>query len=155
MGKFLRANHNNLEETLKNLKDFVAWHNELDREVSMHQTQNFLSEDEIHKLKQVYPHGISGVDREGRPVLIEQIGGCRLTEMFKIVDDSRLTSYLLQRMEHLRKEVLPHVNKVLLRVTQRELLVIVDLKGQIMKMTSKKVYNILNQAIVQFQRYYP
>lgn len=33
LGKFLRANHNNLEETLKNLKDFAAWHNEIDRDV--------------------------------------------------------------------------------------------------------------------------
>ena len=35
LGKFLRANHNNLEETLKNLKDFVAWQNELDEDVNL------------------------------------------------------------------------------------------------------------------------
>lgn len=29
--RFLIANQNNIEETLKNLKDFAAWQDELDR----------------------------------------------------------------------------------------------------------------------------
>ena len=86
---------------------------------------------------------------------MEQVGRCRLTELFKLVEDSRLAGYIVQRMENLRKVILPQVQKVPAKETQRELLVIVDLKGQIMKMTSKRVYNLLNQVIMQLQRYYP
>ena len=43
LGKFLHANNNSLEETLKNLKDFVAWHDELDQDV-----HNLVNEEHPH-----------------------------------------------------------------------------------------------------------
>jgi hypothetical protein len=35
---------------------------------------------------------------EGRPILIEQVGRTKITEVFKLIDDSGFVSYLVQRM---------------------------------------------------------
>ena len=79
---------------------------------------------------------------------IELVGSIKVPELFKVIEDQTLVSYFAQKMAHLYKNIFPLTEK-------KELLVIIDLKGQLSKIVSKKTFKIVNQIATVGQNFYP
>lgn len=43
---------------------------------------------------------------------VHLVGQIKLAEMFKMIEDGRLVGYFGERMEELRRQIFPHVQKV-------------------------------------------
>lgn len=55
--------------------------------------------DEVHEVKQHYPQGHHGVDKEGRPVYIELIGRADPSKMMEITTVDRYVKYHIVEFE--------------------------------------------------------
>ena len=57
-----------------------------------------ISEEQIQKLKRVYPHGISGRSTSNDIVVVDCVGNIKMNEILKIMDEDSFEIYSLSRL---------------------------------------------------------
>jgi len=55
---------------------------------------------EYLKVLKCFPHSYHGVDREGRPILIERMGRIDTEQLFQITSSERILNYMRYFREH-------------------------------------------------------
>jgi hypothetical protein len=80
LNRFLVAKGYNLEKATKLYEDFLKWR--LDNKINDLITGDLSN---MATFKRLYPKAFFFRDKEGRPVIIEQIGKANLKELFKVV----------------------------------------------------------------------
>lgn len=105
-----------------------------------------LSGERISALKRVYVHGIVGRNSKQQLVVVDRVGGIKVTELWKVVDDEEFVGYLYQRMLYISECVLKEKEQVVW---------VIDLAGKIMQLASKRTYGLLEKVVPMLQRYFP
>lgn len=87
LNRFLITKSYNLEKATKLYEDYLKWRleNNINDTIKgdMAKMQHF---------KTLYPKSFFFTDKEGRPLIIEQIGRTKFGELFKVDDSNRRTS---------------------------------------------------------------
>ena len=105
-----------------------------------------LSQEKIKNLKSIYLHGIAARDNTGNLVVVDKIGGIKISEVNKIMDEETFINYTISRLYHISEQVLQQKQTVVW---------IFDLTGKIMQLASKKVINILKKILEVSIKYFP
>ena len=50
---------------------------------------------EIDKVREFFPHGYCGTDKNGRSIYIERIGKLQMDKLFEITTEERMTRYYI------------------------------------------------------------
>jgi|LakMenE01Jun11ns_1017448.scaffolds.fasta_scaffold9609631_1 hypothetical protein len=109
-------------------------------------TKNFLNNNRIDNIKNIYQHGICGKNQHKHTVIVDRIGNIKIHDLSKVLEDEDLVGYMNQRLIYLSEKI----------VAEKEQIVwIIDLNGKIMQLASKKILESLQKIIVNLQRFFP
>lgn len=148
--RFYNARAGNIKETLKMLKKFFEWRKSknMDKIAS-------ISYEEFRPLADVHERGLNGVDKQGRPVIIER---CALTDVKKFLskdNDDLREDYLIAFYERILFLVLPCTSTIAKRRIDN-IVVVYDLKGlNFGKIFDSNFKHFSQQIISLVQDYYP
>ena len=95
--RFLRARQFDWEKTKLMFTNFLEWRKTMEVDnilnVRNSMTQNIFKTfkfDEAEKVKEIYPHGYHGIDKQGRPIYIERLGNLNLDTLMSLMTEERL-----------------------------------------------------------------
>ncbi|KAI9715792.1 MAG: cytosolic factor, phosphatidylinositol/phosphatidylcholine transfer protein [Chrysothrix sp. TS-e1954] len=151
MLRFLRARKFDVELSKKMFTDCEKWRREFQGGVD-DLVQNF-DYKERPKVFEYYPQYYHNIDKDGRPVYIEQLGKIDLTALYKITTSDRMLSNLVVEYEKVADPRLPACSRksgALLETC----CTIMDLKGAGVSQ-APSIYGYLQQASGISQNYYP
>jgi hypothetical protein len=95
--RFSKARKYDVKRTAEMWKNMLAWRKEFETD-SIEEDFNFT---EIDKVRNYYPQGYHGVDKEGRPVYIERIGKIHAHGLMEVTTLDRYLKYHVQEFEKL------------------------------------------------------
>ncbi|KAG2437256.1 hypothetical protein HXX76_005919 [Chlamydomonas incerta] len=138
--RFLRARTYNLQLATEMWVNHIAWCADLDID---HLLQNFEfpERDEILKY---FPQGYHKLDKQGRPVYVQLIGGLNIAQLKKVADEDRLFMFHLFEYERVCKVVLPFCSRLAGRQIETTFN-IMDVKGM-------GLSQVTGEALRMFQR---
>lgn len=147
--RFLRARKWDMGATETMFTEAETWR----KEYKVEELYNSFEYPEKAEVNKLYPQFYHKVDREGRPIYIEQLGALDLKKLFQVTTPERLIQQLVVEYEKLQRERLPVCSE-----DHQELIetscTIMDLKnvgiGQFWKVSS-----YVQQASKIGQYYYP
>ncbi|KAG2439718.1 hypothetical protein HYH02_010597 [Chlamydomonas schloesseri] len=138
--RFLRARTYNLQLATEMWVAHIHWCRELYLD---HLLQNFEfpERDEILKY---FPQGYHKLDKLGRPVYVQLMGGVNISQLLKVADQDRLFMFHLYEYERVRKVVLPFCSRLAGRQIETTFN-IMDVKGM-------GLSQVTGEALKMFQR---
>lgn len=149
--RFLRARNFNHDKSKAMLQEYFKWRQGfgVDRIVEYEQYPM------ANQVKEFYPHGYHGVDRQGRPIYIEQLGKVDVNKVLKITDTRAICEYFVQEYEHLVEVILPCCSMQKgSRVCQT--LTVLDLKGlSMLNHFTRQTRQLIKEITGVSQNYYP
>ncbi|KAL6721120.1 cytosolic factor, phosphatidylinositol/phosphatidylcholine transfer protein [Lecanora helva] len=149
MLRFLRARKFNVENAKQMFIDCEKWRKDFGTDDLV---RNFEYK-EKPKVFEYYPQYYHKIDKDGRPVYIEQLGKIDLAAMYKITTAERMLQNLVVEYEKLSDPRLPACSRKAGQLLET-CCSIMDLKGVgISKVSS--VYGYVKQASAISQNYYP
>lgn len=109
---------------------------------------------EYNAMREHYPHGYHGVDKQMRPVYIERIGIMDVPKTFELSTPERLVKHYIQSYEVHMKLRFPSCSAVAGRRIEQGL-TILDMTGGGVTTANKQVYGLVKLAAKVGSDYYP
>ncbi|KAI9831198.1 MAG: cytosolic factor, phosphatidylinositol/phosphatidylcholine transfer protein [Phylliscum demangeonii] len=147
--RFLRARKFHVDLAKQMFTECEKWHKEFGVDYLV---RNFTYEEKA-KVFEYYPQYYHNVDKDGRPVYIEQLGKIDLSAMYKITTGDRMLQNLVVEYEKFADPRLPACSRKAGRLLETSC-TILDLKGVGLSNISS-VYGYVKQASAISQNYYP
>ncbi|KAK5995530.1 Sec14 cytosolic factor [Cladobotryum mycophilum] len=147
--RFLRARKWVVADAKKMFVDFIAWRKsiKLDEIVP---TWDYSEKQDVQKYYKQFYHKI---DKDGRPVYIETLGGIDLAAMYKITSEERMLNNLAVEYERVADPRLPACSRKAGHLLET-CCTIMDFKGVGIGKASQ-VYDYVKKASTISQNYYP
>mmetsp|Transcript_39293 Transcript_39293/g.116925 ORF Transcript_39293/g.116925 Transcript_39293/m.116925 type:complete len:317 (-) Transcript_39293:625-1575(-) len=145
--RFLAARNFDVDAAHKMWEDTCRWRREFGADAML--DKDVLEPERKKRLLGLFPHGLHGVDKEGRPVLVYQLGETKLSAVLSEFDELTLQRVHVQLFEFIMRVAMPaaslaaghHIDKIC---------TIFDIKGLSMwDMTKIKALLIPTMAITR------
>lgn len=147
--RFLRARKFDVELAKKMFVECEKWR----EEIKLDDTVPVWEYPEKKDMFKYYPQYYHKIDKDGRPVYIEQLGGIDLTAMYKITTAERMLTNLAVEYERLADPRLPACSRKAGTLLET-CCTIMDFKG-VSLTKAPQVYSYVKQASALSQNYYP
>lgn len=148
--RFLRARKHNIYKAKVMVLDTLKWRKESDVDTVLTDFQ-FHEKDQFNKW---YPEGFYGVDREGRPIYVQQPGKIDTDQLWKFTTLERCVRYHLQQQERYWRIIAPAASAACGRRHEQSL-VLIDMDGVGISTLTSEVRNIMGTIMKIDQDYYP
>ncbi|EFJ49168.1 hypothetical protein VOLCADRAFT_32102, partial [Volvox carteri f. nagariensis] len=122
--RFLKARNYDLQAAKQMWDSMLAWR----RENRVDTIRDWFVFHERPDYDRVFPTGLHKTDKEGHPVLIQQLGRVNIGALYKVTTDDRIRLAHIAENEHLRRVVFPACSRAARRPID-QLFTIIDLDG--------------------------
>ncbi|GFR48483.1 hypothetical protein Agub_g10379 [Astrephomene gubernaculifera] len=122
--RFLKARQYDVQAAKQMWDAMLAWRKE-NRVDNIHDWFVFKERAEYDR---VFPTGLHKTDKEGHPILIQQLGRVNIGALYKVTNDERIRLAHVAENEHLRRVVFPACSRAAGRPID-QLFTIIDLEG--------------------------
>ncbi|TPX57783.1 hypothetical protein PhCBS80983_g03595 [Powellomyces hirtus] len=147
--RFLRARKFHLPEAKKMWTEYITWRKEFGADEIL-QTFDF---PEYPVVKKFYPRFYHKIDKLGRPIYFEQLGGVDVKQLFQVTDMDRMLKNHVYEYEKLVKYRLPACSKKTGRYIEQSC-TILDMKNVYIT-AFPSVASLVKQVSAIAQNYYP
>ncbi|KAL4423649.1 hypothetical protein ABPG75_000950 [Micractinium tetrahymenae] len=148
--RFLRARKHNIYKAKVMILDTLNWRKEANVDTVLTDF-HFHEKDQFNKW---YPEGFYGVDREGRPIYVQQPGKMDTDQLWKFTTLERCVRYHLQQQERYWRIIAPAASVARGRRHEQSL-VLIDMDGVGISTLTSEVRNIMGTIMKIDQDYYP
>ncbi|PNW70397.1 hypothetical protein CHLRE_17g718100v5 [Chlamydomonas reinhardtii] len=124
LARFLKARNYDLQAAKQMWEGMISWRRE-NRVDNIHEWFVFHERSEYEK---VFPTGLHKTDKEGHPVLIQQLGRVNIGALYKVTTDDRIRMAHIAENEQMRRTVFPACSYRAGRPVDK-LFTIIDLEG--------------------------